>query len=325
MGRVRLPPRLTAAVISLCCVAALAAGCSSASPPRPTAPGSFAHEVDLSGQTYVVGSKEFDEQLLLCRMTIALLQYAGAGVVDRCDTRGSDTVRSALTSGSIDMYWEYTGTAWRIYLRQEARLTDPDELFTAVHDADAANGVSWLAQAPFDNTYALGVQSANADRLGVRTISDLARLVRSGSPDATLCIDQEFTGREDGLVGLLGTYGFQFPDGALTTTGLADIYPAIAAGRPCVFGEVFATDGRLNAMRINTLTDDLGYFLPYRAALTVRSDVLARDPRLGLLSERLAPLLTEQVMRELNARISVGKRSPDEVARTFLREQGLIG
>jgi len=304
MGRVRLPPRLTAAVISLCCVAALAAGCSSASPPRPTAPGSFAHEVDLSGQTYVVGSKEFDEQLLLCRMTIALLQSAGAGVVDRCDTRGSDTVRSALTSGSIDMYWEYTGTAWRIYLRQEARLTDPDELFTAVHDADAANGVSWL---------------------GVRTISDLARLVRSGSPDATLCIDQEFTGREDGLVGLLGTYGFQFPDGALTTTGLADIYPAIAAGRPCVFGEVFATDGRLNAMRINTLTDDLGYFLPYRAALTVRSDVLARDPRLGLLSERLAPLLTEQVMRELNARISVGKRSPDEVARTFLREQGLIG
>jgi osmoprotectant transport system substrate-binding protein len=325
MGRVRLLPRLTAAVVALCCVAALAAGCSSAPPPRLTTPGSFAHDVDLSGQTYVVGSKEFDEQLLLCRMTIALLQSAGAGVVDRCDTQGSDTVRSALTSGSIDMYWEYTGTAWRIYLRQEARLTDPDDLFTAVHDADAANGVSWLAQAPFDNTYALGVQSANADRLGVRTISDLARLVRSGSPDATLCIDQEFTGREDGLVGLLGAYGFQFPDGALTTIGLSDIYPAIAAGRPCVFGEVFATDGRLNALRINTLTDDLGYFLPYRAALTVRSDVLARDPRLGLLSDRLAPMLTEQVMRELNARISVGKRSPDEVARTFLREQGLIG
>jgi len=325
MGRVRLLPRLTAAVLALCCVAALAAGCSSTPPPRLTAPGSFARDVDLSGQTYVVGSKEFDEQLLLCRMTIALLQSAGANVVDRCDTRGSDTVRSALTSGAIDMYWEYTGTAWRIYLRQEARLTDPDELFTAVHDADAANGISWLRQAPFDNTYALGVESANADRLGVRTISDLARLARSGSPDATLCIDQEFTGREDGLVGLLGTYGFQFPDGALTTIGLADIYPAVAAGRPCVFGEVFATDGRLNALRINTLTDDMGYFLPYHAALTVRSDVLARDPRLGLLSDRLAPMLTEQVMRELNARVSVGKRSPDEVARTFLREQGLIG
>ena len=97
-------------------------------------------------------------------MTIALLQSAGATVVDRCDTQGSDTVRSALTSGAIDMYWEYTGTAWRIYLRQEASLTDPDELFTAVRDADAANGVSWLRQAPFDNTYAVGRPAADADR-----------------------------------------------------------------------------------------------------------------------------------------------------------------
>jgi osmoprotectant transport system substrate-binding protein len=69
----------------------------------------------------------------------------------------------------------------------------------------------------------------------------------------------------------------------------------------------------------------MGYFLPYHAALTVRSDVLARDPRLALLSDRLSPMLTEQAMRVLNARVSVGKRSPDEVARTFLREQGLIG
>jgi osmoprotectant transport system substrate-binding protein len=258
-------------------------------------------------------------------MTIALLQSAGANVVDRCDTQGSDTVRSALTSGAIDMYWEYTGTAWRIYLRQEGQLTDPEELFTAVRDADAANGISWLRQTPFDDTYAIGVQAGNADRLGVRTISDLARLARSSSPDATMCIDQEFTGREDGLVGLLRTYGFQFPAGALTTTSLDAIYPAVAAARPCTFGEVFATDGRLNAMRINTLTDDMGYFLPYHAALTVRSDVLSRNPRLALLSERLAPMLTEPVMRELNARVSVGKRSPDEVARTFLREQGLTG
>ncbi|WP_018331651.1 glycine betaine ABC transporter substrate-binding protein [Actinomycetospora chiangmaiensis] len=304
--------------------ATLLAACSSDAA-RATPPGSFARDVDLTGQTFVVGSKEFDEQLLLCRMTIALLQSAGATVVDRCDTKGSENVRSALTTGAIDMYWEYTGTAWRTYLRQEAQLTDPRELYEAVQVADAANGVSWLRQAPFDNTYAVGVSAANAQRLGVRTISDLAALTRSGSPDARMCIDQEFTGREDGLVGLLRAYDFQFPDGALDTLDIDAIYPALAAGRPCVFGEVFATDGRLNAMRINTLVDDLGYFLPYQAALTVRTDVLNRAPRLALLGDRLAPMLTDQVMRELNARISVGRRSPDDVARTFLREQGLIG
>ncbi|GAA4827300.1 glycine betaine ABC transporter substrate-binding protein [Actinomycetospora corticicola] len=313
---------LTAAVALL--TATLLAGCGGDAP-RATPPGSFARDVDLTGQTFTVGSKEFDEQLLLCRMTIALLQSAGATVVERCDTKGSENVRSALTTGAIDMYWEYTGTAWRTYLRQEAQLTDPRDLFEAVQVADAANGVSWLRQAPFDNTYAVGVSAAAAQRLGVRSISDLARLARSGSPDATLCIDQEFTGREDGLVGLLRTYDFQFPDGALDTLEINGIYAAVAAGRPCVFGEVFATDGRLNALRINTLADDRDYFLPYQAALTVRTDVLTRAPRLALLGERLSPMLTDQVMRELNARVSVGRRSPDDVARTFLREQGLIG
>ncbi|MEJ2870300.1 glycine betaine ABC transporter substrate-binding protein [Actinomycetospora sp. OC33-EN08] len=321
MRRVRVAAAVVGIVTAL---AALLVGCSGDGE-RATPPGSFARDVDLSGQTLVVGSKEFDEQLLLCRMTIALLQSAGATVVERCDTKGSENVRSALTSGAIDMYWEYTGTAWRTYLRQEAQLTDPRDLYEAVQVADAANGVSWLRQAPFDNTYAIGVTAPNAQRLGVRTISDLARLSRAGSPDASICIDQEFTGREDGLVGLLRTYAFQFPDGALHTREIGDIYPAVAAGVPCVFGEVFATDGRLNTLRINTLDDDLGYFLPYNAALTVRTDVLTRVPRLALLGERLAPMLTDQVMRELNARVSVGKRSPDDVARTFLREQGLIG
>ncbi|MFC5062796.1 glycine betaine ABC transporter substrate-binding protein [Actinomycetospora atypica] len=316
-------PRVTAALAVV--LAVLLAGCSGDPAPRATAPGSFARDVDLTGRTFTVGSKEFAEQLLLCRMTIALLQSAGATVVDRCDTKGSENVRSALTTGAIDMYWEYTGTAWRTYLRQESQLTDPEELFEAVRSADSANGVSWLRAAPFDDTYAIGVAAATADRLGVRSISDLARLAASGSPDATLCIDQEFTGREDGLVGLLRTYRFQIPAGSLFTLDLDEIYPAVADGRRCRFGEVFATDGRLNALRINTLADDLDYFLPYQAALTVRSDVLTRAPRLALLSERLAPMLTDQVMRELNARVSVGRRSPDDVARTFLREQGLTG
>ena len=88
---------------------------------------------------------------------------------------------------------------------------------------------------------------------------------------------------------------------------------------------MFATDGRLNPLRLSTLVDDRGYFLPYNAALTVRSDVMARAPRLALLGRMVAPTLTEQVMRGLNERVSAGGRSPDEVARSFLREQGLIG
>jgi osmoprotectant transport system substrate-binding protein len=258
-------------------------------------------------------------------MTIALLQSTGATVIDRCDTKGSSNVRAALTSGQIDMYWEYIGTAWRTYLSQDSTIADPRVLYAAVKAADAGNRITWFAPTPFNNTYAIGVRADTARRLQLRTISDFAALVRTGSPEATLCVDQEFTGREDGLQGLLETYGITLGDQALDTRGLDEIYPAIAAANPCTFGEVFATDGRINPLHLVTLVDDRGYFLPYNAALTVRTDVVDRAPRLALLGRMLAPTLTEPVMRQLNERVSSGGRDPDEVARAFLREQGLIG
>jgi osmoprotectant transport system substrate-binding protein len=301
------------------------AGCGADAPPPLTPPGSVARDVDLTGQTYTVGSKQFDEQLVLCKMTIALLQSVRATAIDRCGAPNSDRVRSQLTGGQVDMYWEYTGTAWRTYLSQEARLADPQALYSAVKAADAGNDVSWLRMTPFNNTYAIGVRADVAQRVGARSISDLARLVQSGAPEGTLCVAQEFTGREDGLQGLLRTYGFQLPAGSLDTIDEDRIYDALARTDPCSFGEVFATDGRLNALRIATLADDRGYFLPYNAALTVRTEVLDRAPRLALVAEAVAPTLTEPVMRELNARVSVGGRDPDQVARGFLREQGLIG
>jgi osmoprotectant transport system substrate-binding protein len=318
-------PRLRPALVLLTTLVAVLAlaGCSSSE--RLTPPGSLARELDLTGQTLTVGGKEFAEQIVLCKMTIALLQSTGATVVDKCDTKGSSNVRAALITGQIDMYWEYTGTAWRTYLSQESTIADPRVLYDAVRAADAGNQITWLDPTPFNNTYAVGVRTDVAQRLRVRTISGFAALVRRGSPEATLCVDQEFTGREDGLQGLLATYDITLGDRALDTRQIEQIYGAVATQNPCTFGEVFATDGRLNPLRLSTLVDDRGYFLPYNAALTVRSDVMARAPRLALLGRMVAPTLTEQVMRGLNERVSAGGRSPDEVARSFLREQGLIG
>jgi len=319
--RDRLPVSLALALITALLVTL--SGCGDED--RLTPPGSLARDLDLTGTTLTVGGKEFAEQIVLCKMTIALLQSTGATAIDRCDTKGSANVRAALTSGQIDMYWEYTGTAWRTYLSQQSTLADPTVLYDAVKAADVGNRITWFDRTPFNNTYAIGVRTDIAQRLRVRTISDLAALVRTGSPEATLCVDQEFTGREDGLQGLLETYDITLGDQALDTREIDEIYEAIAAANPCTFGEVFATDGRINPLRLSTLVDDRGYFLPYNAALTARSDVVARTPRLALLGRMVAPTLTEPVMRQLNERVSAGGRDPDEVARSFLREQGLIG
>jgi osmoprotectant transport system substrate-binding protein len=319
----RLRRSLVLSALLVTVLATALAGC--AQERRLTPPGSLARELDLTGQTLTVGGKEFAEQLVLCKMTIALLQSTGANVVDRCDTKGSSNVRAALSTGQIDMYWEYTGTAWRTYLSQESTISDPRVLYDAVKAADAGNRITWFDPTPFNDTYAIGVRTDVAQRLRVRTISDFAALVHANAPEATLCVDQEFTGREDGLQGLLAKYQMTLGDQALDTRDLDDIYQAISTQNPCTFGEVFATDGRLNPLRLSTLVDDRGYFLPYNAALTVRTDVVDRAPRLVLLGRMLAPTLTEPVMRQLNERVSAGHRDPDEVARSFLREQGLIG
>src|SRR5690606_3706293 len=134
--------------------------------------------IDLSGASFTVGSKEFTEQLILGQLTMLVLEEAGADVRDQTGLVGSTTVREALTSGQIDMYWEYLGTGWVTYLDNTEAIPDVDEQYEALQAADEANGVAWLPPAPFNNTYAIAMTEERADELGISTISEMAELVR---------------------------------------------------------------------------------------------------------------------------------------------------
>src|SRR5690606_40344709 len=96
-------------------------------------------DASLEGASFSVGSKEFTEQLILGQIAILALENAGANVDDNTGIVGTDNVRAALTSGEIDMYWEYTGTGWSSHLGRE--ISDappsPEELAQAVAEADA--------------------------------------------------------------------------------------------------------------------------------------------------------------------------------------------
>ncbi|MGH3727584.1 MAG: glycine betaine ABC transporter substrate-binding protein, partial [Micromonosporaceae bacterium] len=165
--------------------------------------GSLAEDASLEGATLTVGSKEFTEQLVLCQITMLALKSAGAEVNEKCGISGSNTVRKALESGSIDLYWEYTGTAWINYLKETTPLKDPKEQYDAVVKADKEkNKIAWLDPAPFNNTYGIAVSRKIADDLGITTISDYAELVKSDPEKASLCVASEFAGRDDGLPGL---------------------------------------------------------------------------------------------------------------------------
>ncbi|MDT7711510.1 MAG: osmoprotectant transport system substrate-binding protein, partial [Pseudonocardiales bacterium] len=112
--------RITVSLAALAVALVLAAGCGGLSSSGPSAKGgSLVRQVDLDGQSYIVGGKNFDEQLVLCQIAVATLESVNAKVTDRCNLGGTDATRKALLGGDIDLYWDYTGTAWVSFLGQK--------------------------------------------------------------------------------------------------------------------------------------------------------------------------------------------------------------
>ncbi len=282
----------------------------------------------LAGASFTVGSKEFTEQLVLGQITLQVLKDAGASVNDQTGITGTTNVRKALTSGEIDMYWEYTGTGWAELLGHEADQAPTDEakLFEVVAEEDLQkNDVKWTALAPVNNTYALATSSATSQELGVTTLSDFADLATSKPSEATLCAASEFIDRSDGLPGLEKAYGFSLPEGALTEVDLGIVFTRVPQGSPCKFGEVFATDGRIPANDMLVLDDDKSYFVIYNLALTVRNDVFDEHPELEEIFSPVAEKLTTEELQKLNAQVDVDGLPVEQVAQKWLEDNGFVG
>ena len=278
----------------------------------------------LAGSSFKVGSKEFTEQLILGQITIQVLEDAGADVSDETGLVGSDTVRKALLSGDIDMYWEYTGTGWINHLGNTKPVTGEQEQYDAVAKADLEeNGVTWLDPAPFDNTYSIAIASENAEELGVSSLSDLADLQDEDPDSFTLCAAAEFLARDDGLPGLEKAYGFDFGDN-VSELELGLVYTSVDKGDPCMFGEVFATDGRIASLDLTVLEDDEKFFASYLPSLAVRKGVKKID-QLEKLFAPVAEALDTETIRALNAKVDVDGEQPEDVAGDFLEKNGLIG
>lgn len=307
--------------------ASLLAGCAlGESPPSDVSAGSLAEAGDLSDVELAVGGKEFTEQLILCEITAQALESAGATVERTCGMSGSATVRSALMSGDIDLYWEYTGTGWITHLGETKPITDPQELYQAVAERDEQeNSVVWLDAAPANNTYAVAASRKKAEELGVETLSAYAELANSDAAAATFCGAAEFFGRDDGWPGLQDAYGFQLPDQQVSELAAGAIYNSIDKAKPCAFGEVFATDGRIAALDLVVLQDDENFFTAYNPAVTIRKEALDANPAVADVLAPVAEALDDQTLQSLNAEVDVDGATPEDTAKNWLVEEGFVG
>ncbi len=284
-------------------------------------PGTIRHYDSLDGVKITVAAKDFTEQLILGNMLSIILNAAGADVTNMTNTPGSFGVRQALVTGDADVAPEYTGTGWINYLGHEDPIKGSENQWRAVDEADRANGLTWLPPAPMNNTYAFAIRESAADRLGVTSLSDLAKLPRS---ELTFCVESEFASRNDGFVPMLQTYGLSKADlGEVTTLDTGVIYTATADG-DCNFGEVFTTDGRIPALGLRVLEDDKQFFPLYNLTEVVSSDLLAAHPELEQIFGQLNPKLTNDVMMALNARVDTDGEDPALVARSWLVKEGLL-
>ncbi|MGH3466840.1 MAG: glycine betaine ABC transporter substrate-binding protein, partial [Thermocrispum sp.] len=256
---------------------------------------------------------------------ILVLQAAGAQAQDKTNITGSDNVRKALESEEIDLYWEYTGTAWVSYLKQDKQVNDPEQLYQQVAERDAGNGITWWARSPANNTYAIAANPDAAKEHGVETLSDYAELAKTEPAAASTCMGPEFKSRNDGFPGLQKAYGFKLPARHQHEVSDAIVYTEAGKGDTCDFGSVATTDGRIAANDLVVLTDDKKFFPIYNPAITIRSELAEKYPELEQPFSAVAEKLTDDVLLGLNEQVSVEARNPKKVATEWMTEEGFIG
>jgi osmoprotectant transport system substrate-binding protein len=282
-------------------------------------------DVDLSGVSLSVGSKEFTEQLVLGQVLVQALEATGADVSDRTNLTGTAVVRQSLESGEIDLYYEYTGTGWITILGETEPVPGADEQFEAVREADVENGITWFARAEANNTFAIAANSQAVDELGVQSISDYAEVVNEDPSRGRLCSSAEFINRDDGLPGVEQTYGFDLPGSEVVQLEPALVYTQVGAGEDCDFAVVFATDGQILTQDLTVLEDDQDFFPPYNLAVTMRTEVYEENSeQFEELFGEISGELTDEKLTELNARVDVDGEDPRDVARDFLEEIGIL-
>jgi osmoprotectant transport system substrate-binding protein len=279
-------------------------------------------ELDFSGISVNVGSKNFVEQFVLGSLAVVALQEAGADVTDSTNLGGTAVNREALLAGEIDTYFEYNGTGWTLHLAQEEPSFDPDTLTNDVCVLDLEeNNIRWLGRSPFNNTYGFAT-AGDAETAGL-DLQGMMEYVNENS-DATVCMETEYPNRPDGLVLLEEATGLTIPQAQQEILDTGVIYDETAAGN-CTFGEIFTTDGRIPALGLDVI-DDPGINILYNVSMTMPDDVYQQAPdQFEALADTLLAPLDNDTMAELNRQVDSEGEDPIDVATAFLTEQGLIG
>ena len=299
----------------LLAVALLAGGCGDAAPAERE-PG----EQTVKGEI-TIGSKSLTEQYLLMKMTALLLKEAGYRVNEMVFL-DSPSIRQAMESQVVDLYWEYTSTA-RLYYHKQEPIFDPDEAFTRVAETDLRQGIVWLARSDFNSSWALLMRKSMSERTGIATISDLAEYMRNVDPGVRFATNDEYLEREDGPSRLQQVYGMQLTEDRIIAVESDLLTQAVRDGRVDV-AVGMASDPRIETHQLIILEDDKQLFPPYHAAPVVLARTLREHAEVADIVQRLIPFISDENMRNIMVQVDILQKDITNTARNFLVEHGLL-
>ena len=260
----------------------------------------------LAAPTLTVGSKRFPESEILGEVLTQMADKTGeAQATHKLGLGNTGIVFAALQTGSIDIYPEYIGTISQELLKDKNPIS-LDEMNRQLAPQGLAAGVPL----GFNDGYGLAMREDEAQKLGVKTLSDLAK-----HPGLKLGLSQEFLKRADGWEGLKAAYGLPFGTPEGFDHGAA--YQALAGGQTDV-ADVYTTDAEIQKFHLRVLDDDRHYFPSYDAVLLYRSDLPRRLPRTWAGFQTLQGKISAPLMIAMNAQANIGHRSAPTIAADFL-------
>ncbi|APW37951.1 amino acid ABC transporter permease [Rhodoferax koreense] len=251
-----------------------------------------------------VGSKRFTESYILAEVIAQTAQAAGGKTRVLQGLGNTAIVFEALRSGQIDVYGEYTGTIALEIVKGDATMN-----LAAINQALVPLGLGAAVPLGFNDGYALAMRRAQADELGIKTLSDLAK-----HPTLKLGLSNEFIGRADGWKGLAARYQLGGQPIGLDH-GLA--YDAIAQKQIDVM-DIYTTDAKIDHLGLLVLQDDQAYFPRYDAVLLYRLDLPQKHPAAWAALQKLEGRINEATMIAMNAQAELASQPFDAIARQFL-------
>lgn len=281
------------------------------------ASGTTTTETTGGGGTITIGTKDFTEQFVLGELYAQALKAKGFNVTLKSNIGSTEIIDRSLTSGQIDMYPEYTGTALTVVFDAAGSERTARGTYNAAKDEYEARGQTLLEMTPFSDSDAIAVLEETADEFDLEEVGDLKDV-----PNLSLAGQPQFRTRTQGIPGLEKNYGITeikfLPVGSLSPYELLDQKRVLAAA-------IFSTDPPLASGKYVVLDDPEAQFGFQNVAPVVdqeKADELGSEfeDAVNAVTEKL----TDDAIIAMNSAVAIDQQSPAVVARKFLRENGLL-